>query len=62
MGQVREERMSNVRFPKPIPNNGFYPPDCECLRCQYQWLRYVARPKVCPNCGSRAWRDIPRRP
>ena len=30
----------------------------KCLRCGYEWLSVLDRPKSCPDCKSRMWDEI----
>jgi predicted Zn-ribbon and HTH transcriptional regulator len=33
----------------------FVPQICKCIRCGYQWISRVEKPKACPNCHSYRW-------
>lgn len=34
-------------------------PEHQCLKCGYEWLSHLERPKACPGCKNYKW-DEPK--
>ncbi len=31
---------------------------CKCMKCDYEWVARVEKPKRCPNCQTKNWNTV----